>query len=156
MTQPSWRPLLRTPKSTITRILKSPAFEASRQQAALSIDDATALRTLADRLGLLDYDNAPLSAVRDRVTATIRFLRTRAAALDSGAAPTSVGSAAVPADSAARERLVVAALHYLLTPVDMVPDFRPGGYVDDVLLLSWAFGAAVNELEPFLDEDLDA
>jgi uncharacterized membrane protein YkvA (DUF1232 family) len=61
----------------------------------------------------------------------------------------------VPAAAAslARERLIIAALHYLITPVDLVPDFRPGGYIDDVLLLSWVFGAAVNELEPFLDED---
>lgn len=156
MTDPSWRPLLRTPKSTITRILQSPAFEMSRERAALIIDDATALRTLADQVEMLDHGDAPLSAVSDRVTAAIRFLRTRAKALAAGAAPTPVGSSAGPAGSAARERLVVAALHYLITPVDMVPDFRAGGYVDDVLLLSWAFGAAVNELEPFLDADPDA
>lgn len=56
------------------------------------------------------------------------------------------------AGSLARERLLVAGLHYLVTPDDLVPDFRPGGYVDDVLLLSWVFGAAVSELEPYLDD----
>lgn len=156
MTGPSWRPLLRTPKSTITRILQSPAFEVSRERAALIIDDATALQTLAGQVEMLDHEDAPLSTVSDRVTAAIRLLRTRAEALDAGAEPASVGSGTGAAGSAARERLVVAALHYLITPVDLVPDFRAGGYVDDVLLLSWAFGAAVNELEPFLDADPDA
>ena len=60
-----------------------------------------------------------------------------------------------PASQAARERLIVAALDYLITPVDLVPDFRVGGYIDDVLLLSWVFGVAATELEPFLEEDLD-
>lgn len=50
----------------------------------------------------------------------------------------------------ARERLIVAALHYLITPVDLIPDFRAGGYIDDVLLMSWVFGNAVNELDPHL------
>jgi uncharacterized membrane protein YkvA (DUF1232 family) len=49
----------------------------------------------------------------------------------------------------------VATLHYLITPDDLVPDFRAGGYIDDVLLLSWVFGAAVNELAPYLPNDPD-
>nr|MBA2445446.1 DUF1232 domain-containing protein [Nocardioidaceae bacterium] len=53
----------------------------------------------------------------------------------------------------ARERLLVAAMDYLITPVDLVPDFQSGGYIDDVLLLSWVFGAAFNELAPFLDDN---
>jgi uncharacterized membrane protein YkvA (DUF1232 family) len=57
------------------------------------------------------------------------------------------------AGAAARERLIVAALHYLVTPVDLLPDFRAGGYLDDVVLLSWIFGAGAQELEPFLDPD---
>ena len=59
------------------------------------------------------------------------------------------------ASVAARQRLVVAGLHYLITPDDLVPDFRAGGYLDDVLLLSWVFGAAVNELAPHLADDSD-
>ncbi len=60
------------------------------------------------------------------------------------------------ASVAARQRLVVASLHYLITPDDLVPDFRAGGYIDDALLLTWVFGAAVNELAPYLVDDPDA
>jgi uncharacterized membrane protein YkvA (DUF1232 family) len=54
--------------------------------------------------------------------------------------------------SAARERLVVAALLYLVTRDDLVPDFQAGGYIDDVLVLSWIFGAAVDELDAYQEQ----
>lgn len=146
MTEQNWRPLFRTPKSTVTKALRSPAFLASRERAAVIIDDAAALRELAGVVESLDHTDAPLSAIADRVAAAVEFLRSRADALASGS------DDQPSASSAARSRLIVAALHYLITPVDLVPDFRAGGYIDDVLLLSWVFGAASNELEPFLDE----
>ncbi|HYO40083.1 MAG TPA: YkvA family protein [Nocardioidaceae bacterium] len=143
MTEPSWKPLFRTPASTVTKVLRSPAFLHARQEAAGIIDDPAALRSLALLVEGLDHENAPLSAVADRVSAAVHFLRTIADELDS--------SPRVPvAGVAARERLLVASLHYLVTPDDLVPDFRPGGYIDDVLLLTWVFGAAVNELSPHL------
>ena len=42
-----------------------------------------------------------------------------------------------------------------MTPVDMVPDFQIGGYIDDVILLSWIFGAAYQQLEPYLEDGPD-
>jgi hypothetical protein len=30
-----------------------------------------------------------------------------------------------------------------------------GGYLDDVLMLSWVFGAAAAELEPYLEDDTE-
>ena len=30
-----------------------------------------------------------------------------------------------------------------------------GGYIDDVFLLGWVFGAAVNELSPYLEDPQD-
>lgn len=162
MTEQDWKPLFRTPKSTVTRVLKSPAFNASRERAAVIIDDPAALRRVADAVETLDHANAPLSAIADRVAAAVRYLRAAADRLDREAEPPRGGRSARPrsdpqpssaAGQAARERLIVAALHYLITPVDLVPDFRVGGYIDDVLLLSWVFGAAANELEPFLDEE---
>jgi uncharacterized membrane protein YkvA (DUF1232 family) len=145
VSEPSWKPLFRTAASTVTKVLRSPAFLHARQQAALIIEDPAALRTLAERVESLDHDNAPLSAVADRVAAAAHFLRAVADDLDRG-------SRASPAGTAARERLLVASLHYLVTPDDLVPDFRPGGYLDDVLLLSWVFGATVNELSPHLPD----
>ncbi len=158
MTEPRWKPLFRTKESTITKILASPAFLESRERAAVIMDDPAALRQLAHVVEKVDHTDAPLSAVADRVAAAVRFLRARAEILDvdAAASPSAHQRAATSppvAGQSARVRLIVAALHYLITPVDLVPDFRAGGYLDDVLLLSWIFGAAVNELEPFQDDD---
>lgn len=150
MTEQSWRPLFRTPMSTVTKVLRSPAFLHARERAAATIENPTALRALADEVERLEHSDAPLSAVADRVLATVRLLRATADRLEGAGAPSERGQ--MGAGSLARERLLVAGLHYLVTPDDLVPDFRPGGYVDDVLLLSWVFGAAVSELEPYLDD----
>jgi hypothetical protein len=159
MTEQSWKPLFRTPTSTITKVLKSPAFLHARRRAAATVDSAEELRALADAVELLDHVEAPLSAVADRVFAAVRFLRSTADAVeaaqvgDDEPTPDAADAAGPTASSAARARLLVAGLHYLVTPDDLVPDFRAGGYIDDVLLLSWVFGAAVHELEPYLPED---
>ncbi len=153
MGEQSWTPLFRGAESTVTKALKSPAFIDSRGRARVIIDDPVALRMLANSVESLDYHNAPLTGIADRVAAAVRLLRAKAAELDTGAAESPAEGTASGAGSAARERLLVAALDYLVTPVDLVPDFHAGGYVDDVLLLTWVFGAAVNELEPFLSAD---
>jgi uncharacterized membrane protein YkvA (DUF1232 family) len=161
VTEQSWKPLFRAPKSTVTKVLQTPSFSASRKRAGVIIDEPAGLRELAEIVETLDYGDAPLSAIEDRVGAAVRLLRDRADRLEASQAPVAeIEVARDPEDevppgaaSLARVRLVVAALDYLITPVDLVPDFRPGGYVDDVLLLSWVFGAAVHELEPFLDAD---
>ena len=67
MTEQSWTPLFRTATSTITKVLRSPAFLHARERAAVTIDSAAELRTLADATERLDHVNAPLSAVADRV-----------------------------------------------------------------------------------------
>jgi Protein of unknown function (DUF1232) len=163
MTEQSWKPMFRTPTSTVTKVLRSPAFLHARERSADLVEDPAELRALADRVEALDHDQSPLSAVADRVFAAVRLLRARADRLEARPDPTQDGSAAQPeprssltAGTAARERLLAASLVYLVTPDDLVPDFRAGGYIDDVLLLSWVFGAAVNELAPYLAEDPDA
>jgi hypothetical protein len=153
VTDSTWKPLFRSPRATITKVLRSPAFADSRDRSAVIITDPEALRALAGTVESLDHTRPPLSTVADRVGAAVRFLRAKADRLDRG--DDSLPGAEAAAAGAARERLVVAALHYLVTPVDLVPDFRVGGYLDDVLLLGWVFGAAASELEPFLPDYLD-
>ena len=46
----------------------------------------------------------------------------------------------------ARLRLVVAALVYLVDVEDVIPDSRPNGLTDDVVLLRWASRMARAEL----------
>jgi uncharacterized membrane protein YkvA (DUF1232 family) len=163
VTEPSWKLLLRTPTSTITKVLQSFAFLQSRKRSAAIAENPVELRALAASVELLDYTNPPLAVVADRVVAAVHFLRARANQLDSSdrLAPSSTDAAEMrtghppSAGVATRERLLIACLHYLVTPVDLVPDFRPAGYVDDVVLLAWVFGVTASELEPYLIDYLD-
>ncbi len=161
MTDASWKPLSRAPASTVTKILRSPAFLHSRERSTVIVEDPAELRALADSVEALDHTEAPLALVADRVVAAVRFVRARASRLDAVAAgvddslPAAQSEAGLTPDAgvATRERLLVAGLHYLVTPVDLVPDFLPGGSIDDVVLLSWVFGVATSELAPYqLDE----
>jgi uncharacterized membrane protein YkvA (DUF1232 family) len=146
----SWKPLLRNPRPTVTKVLDCEAFRVSRETAGVIITEPDALRELALLVEAIDIAPTALVVLADRLQASVRFLRAKAAALERP--DQAAADPATPA-TATRERLVVAALHYLVTPFDLVADFNPGDYVDDVLLLSWVFGAAVNELSPFTDSD---
>nr|WP_279671563.1 YkvA family protein [Flexivirga meconopsidis] len=52
--------------------------------------------------------------------------------------------AALAADP--RPRVVIAALHYLVTERDAVPDWLPTGHLDDLLILQWATDVARGDL----------
>jgi hypothetical protein len=163
MPDDTWRPLFRAPRATLTRVLHSPAFRHARERATAIVESPAGLRDLAAAAEKLDQTNLPLATVADRLTAAICFLRATADQIDAspaGAADTSPepltpNQPAPAASIAARARLVVAALDYLVTPDDLVPDFRAGGYVDDVLLLTWVFGTAVSELAPYIADEAD-
>lgn len=43
-----------------------------------------------------------------------------------------------PTISAADKLIITAALGYLILPIDLVPDWFPGGFIDDGLILAWA------------------
>lgn len=163
MTDRTWTPRFRTPAPTLSQILRSHAFLRSRERSVTIVDSSEELRALADLVDTLDQASGPLAPVADRVTAAVRFLRDRAHRLDHAAALThNSPDVAEPSNSdapsagvATRERLLVASLHYLVTPDDLVPDFRAGGYIDDVLLLAWVFGVATNELTRYLTDEPD-
>jgi uncharacterized membrane protein YkvA (DUF1232 family) len=146
----SWKPLLRNPRPTVTKVLNCEAFRVSRETAGVIIADPEALRELALLVEAIDITPTALVVLADRLEAAVRFMRAKAARLE---CPDQAEADPTTPATATRERLVVAALHYLVTPYDLIADFSPGDYVDDVLLLSWVFGAAVNELSPFTDSD---
>lgn len=45
--------------------------------------------------------------------------------------------------------LVVAALHYVAMPIDLLPDTLPGGFLDDAYVVGWAIKAARSEIDAF-------
>ena len=45
--------------------------------------------------------------------------------------------------------IVIAALLYVIDPIDMVPDFFVGGFLDDVTVIGWAITIVAQELEDY-------
>ena len=45
--------------------------------------------------------------------------------------------------------IIVGAIIYVVTPVDLFPDFIPTGFVDDLSILGWAASQAVAELRKY-------
>ena len=45
--------------------------------------------------------------------------------------------------------LIVAAIIYVVTPFDFLPDFIPGGLIDDVSIATWAMKEAWEELKKY-------
>lgn len=51
--------------------------------------------------------------------------------------------------SASSLTLAVAAVLYVVSPLDIIPDFVPAGLVDDVAIIGWAIAKLSDELEEF-------
>ena len=45
--------------------------------------------------------------------------------------------------------IIVGAIIYVVTPIDLLPDFIPAGFVDDLSILGWAASQAVAELRKY-------
>lgn len=45
--------------------------------------------------------------------------------------------------------IIVGAIIYVVTPVDLLPDFIPAGFVDDLSILAWAANNAAIELNRY-------
>ena len=45
--------------------------------------------------------------------------------------------------------IIVAAILYVVTPIDFLPDFIPPGWIDDVSIVAWAIKEASEELERY-------
>ncbi|MGH1336336.1 MAG: YkvA family protein [Aureispira sp.] len=52
--------------------------------------------------------------------------------------------------SAKNVALSIAALLYVLSPLDLIPDFIAGGMLDDLALLTWLYKNMEGEIEQFL------
>ena len=45
--------------------------------------------------------------------------------------------------------IIVAAIFYVVTPIDLLPDFMPPGLIDDISILAWAIKQAATELSRY-------
>ncbi len=47
--------------------------------------------------------------------------------------------------------IVVAAILYLINPIDLIPDFIPLGLTDDFAVLAWVYSTISEEIDKFLE-----
>lgn len=45
--------------------------------------------------------------------------------------------------------IIVAALLYVVSPIDLIPDFLPVGFADDATIVMWAISEMKNELDKY-------
>ena len=45
--------------------------------------------------------------------------------------------------------VIVAALLYIISPGDVIPDFLVGGFIDDLGIIAWALGKMSSELDTY-------
>ena len=45
--------------------------------------------------------------------------------------------------------IVIAAIIYVITPIDLLPDFIPSGFIDDLSIVTWALKEVASELERY-------
>lgn len=45
--------------------------------------------------------------------------------------------------------IIIAAIIYVVTPIDLLPDFIPPGFIDDLSIVAWALKEASAELEKY-------
>lgn len=45
--------------------------------------------------------------------------------------------------------VIIAAAIYVVTPIDILPDFIPPGFIDDLSIVAWAVKEAAAELEKY-------
>lgn len=50
---------------------------------------------------------------------------------------------------------IIAATLYLLSPIDLIPDFLPMGFVDDTAIIIWALNVTSKELDRYMEWNPD-
>ncbi|GAB96703.1 hypothetical protein KILIM_045_00340 [Kineosphaera limosa NBRC 100340] len=140
-------------------MLASLDFRRSRDASRAIVDDPASLRDLADSVRERGYEQGALEPVADRIDAALHLIDDRAEQLaDAATQPMAVQKEAeLPPASAARQRLIVAAMHYL-TRRPQRRDDDPEGTADTdaVVVVTEVLGSAQADLRPYMpaaDED---
>lgn len=130
-------------ESGISRLLASSPFRRSRLVAASLVDDPEGLQCLLTGVEEHRFGTVPAGELARGVDLDIAcaVVEARIEELHEGHPATTYTCA-----QDARLRLVVAALHYLVTEHDVIPDSAPAGHLDDVAILRWVTRVAQGEL----------
>lgn len=115
-------------------------FERARKRAVEILNNQERIKSLLiqsrEKLSRLDIDNLNHSKLFERVSLFIRMVKSHIR-----------GDYRVHWQSIV---IVVAALVYFVTPIDLIPDLVPiTGYVDDLSILLWVNGTLQKEINAF-------
>ncbi|WP_427384385.1 hypothetical protein [Janibacter sp. G56] len=125
--------------------MTSGAFGRSRRAAERLMDDPAGLRRLAERAALKHLPDDGTDVRTDR-SAAVRLVRALSDQCIAGRRMVHRSRDSVTA--VARQRLVVAALHYLVERDDVIHDTLPNGSTDDLVILHEVFQMAEAEIAP--------
>lgn len=125
------------------RAPRSAHFGKARNRAEQVLRDPGATERLADEAEkkINKKRAGKLSEVIEEVRTLIRLLRAFAAG----------EYRAIGLDSLI---LIAAALVYLVSPIDLIPDFLPGGLIDDAAVMVFVLGMVYEELDDFRQWEL--
>ena len=117
-------------------------FRNARQRAGRILRNKERLNHLlhvsADKLKEINVRNIKNSTLVERIRVLIRMVRAYASGRYRGIKITNV-------------LLLVAAIVYFVTPLDLVPDFIPiTGFVDDFTVVLWVYGKLQEEIDAYL------
>ena len=122
---------------TASSVRASKFFKKSRKRAKKLIDDPKAMRKVAEEASrTANNRTGPFQAVLGDFRTLIRLV----VAYSRG------HYRKIPPEQLA---IVVAGLIYVVSPIDLIPDFLPGGYVDDALVIGWVIKTVRTELDAF-------
>jgi uncharacterized membrane protein YkvA (DUF1232 family) len=119
---------------------KSKEFEEARTRAERFLHDPEATQKLADKADskVEGKKGGALGKVITETKALIRLVR----------AYVTGEYRAVSWESMV---LIVGVLIYLVSPIDVIPDFLPGGLVDDAAVIAFALGLVRTELVDYME-----
>lgn len=121
---------------------KNKFFRNARQRAANILKNKQRLnhllRVSADKLKEVNVKNIKSATLIERIRVIIRMVRAYASGRYRGIKLTNV-------------LLLVAAIVYFVTPLDLVPDFIPiTGFIDDFTVVLWVYGKLQEEIDAYL------
>ncbi|NNG38199.1 DUF1232 domain-containing protein [Flexivirga sp. ID2601S] len=129
----------------LARLLASASFRRSREVAAQLAGDAAGLRQLLADVERKVFAVGSLTSSPRGVHVDIAGAMVEAH-LEELTEPGLTAERRAVLTSDPRPRVVIAALHYLVTERDVVPDWLPTGHLDDLLVLQWASDVARGDL----------
>jgi uncharacterized membrane protein YkvA (DUF1232 family) len=141
MKPPHHRGKRRSPRPTGPRSADAynPFWRRAKIRAQQYVADSERLRDLFRKAWqkARSADAGPFGKLWDSLLAMIRLIRAFARG----------EYRVVPTESLVA---IVAGVIYFVSPIDLIPDFVPGGYLDDAAVVAWVVGAVKKDLDDFL------